>query len=93
MPLLFQTPRMLLDEESSPSVMSTTTTSSDSSNSSFGDHPEKKKIWIKKKVKLDPDAVLFTNSDRARLKPSCHIRFLHAFSAVRCVFEVITFFP
>jgi len=31
-----------------------TTTSSDSSNSSSGDHPEKKKIWIKKKVRLEP---------------------------------------
>ena len=26
------------------------------------------------------------------LKPSCHIQFPHAFSALRCVFEVITFF-
>ena len=26
-------------------------------------------------------------------KPSCHIRFPHSFSALHCVFKVITFFP
>ena len=37
--------------------------------------------------------VIYAKMQEYSFKPSCHIRFPHAFFALRCVFEEITFFP
>ena len=37
--------------------------------------------------------VHYCSNKNVQLKPSCHIRFPHAFSALCCFFDVITFFP